>query len=121
MARKRFALDGTNSLRSWIYQEKTKRSVAPIVAADFFIHHIWVGMMVREHCHAFSRKVKAMLAFSIMVVSGFILMLRLGVAQIDNHAVLDYGNVRYDWIFLDCFAALGTACIIVYPIMYIMK
>lgn len=78
-------------------------------------------MFVRQHCHVFSRKAKCMCAFSITIVAGWIIMLRLGVAYFDLDAVVDQGNFHLDWVVVDGIFGMLGSLFVNYPIMYLLK
>lgn len=121
MAEQAFSLDQLSPLHQTIYQKRTKKCTSWWIIEDFFVHHLWLGMFTRQHCHVFSRKAKCSCAFSIILLAGFIVMLRMGVSQLKDDAELDEGSFHMDWVLYHSGASLFFAMLVIYPIMYIMK
>lgn len=121
MAGQTFSLDQLSPLHHTIYQKRTRKCTSWWIIEDFFVHHIWMGMFTRQHCHAFSRKVKCSGAFSIILLAGFIVMLRMGISQFKDDAELDEGSFHMDSVLYHAIGGLFYAVLVVYPIVYIMK
>lgn len=90
-------------------------------ANDMYCHHIWLGMLVREHCHSFARLSKVNVAFAIQFLAASIAMLYGGIAEIDSYATLDEGDFHADWALGNAIKGLAWAILIIYPLMYVIK
>lgn len=88
---------------------------------DFFMYHVWYGMLVREHCHAFSRKCKAMAAFSVVCVGSFFVMVQIGTTMVSPEDPLDVGHFDGQKAVATGWIALAFSIMVTWPLIYLQR